>query len=104
MPDHAMKTDPPGVYVAVDLGLVAFLQLRGLAYTIDRSSFPHQFLFADSVRADDLSQLYWDQSPESAIPAQAFVVALQSVKSQIFRRGKRSGRRLETTDAWRKKT
>ena len=88
-------------YVATDLGLVAFLQLQGLAYTIDRSSFPHQFLFADPVRADGLSQLYWDQSPESAIPAQAFMVALQSVKSQIFRRGRRSGRRLDNSETGR---
>jgi hypothetical protein len=79
---------------ATDLGLVAFLQLKGLAFELDRSAFPMRFLFGDPS-ADELSRQYWDRAPESQIPAQAFMVALQGVKSQIFRRGHGSGRRLD---------
>ena len=82
-------------FEATDLGLVAFLQLKGLAFTVDRGGFPHKFLFDDATRAEELSSRYWDQSPESHVPAQAFMVALQSVKSQIFRRGHGPGRRLD---------
>ena len=80
--------------VATDLGLVAYLQLKGLTFELDRSAFPTRFLFSDPT-ADVLSQQYWDRAPESQIPAQAFMVALQGVKSQIFRRGHGSGRRLD---------
>ena len=94
-----MKSTPcPGVrqpLAVTDVGLVAFLQLRGLGFVVDRSGFPHLFLFDDSARAEELSRRYWDQSPESLVPAQAFMVALQGVKSQIFRRGHGSGRRLD---------
>ncbi|MBN1459614.1 MAG: hypothetical protein JXA57_08750 [Armatimonadetes bacterium] len=81
--------------VVTDIGLVAFLQMRGLAFTVDRSGFPHKFVFADAAKAEELSQSYWDRSSASTVPAQAFMVALQGVKSQIFRRGQNSGRRLD---------
>jgi len=63
-------------------------------FELDRSGFPTRFLFSDPS-AGVLSRQYWDRAPESQIPAQAFMVALQGVKSQIFRRGHGSGRRLE---------
>jgi len=82
-------------FAATDLGLIAFLQLKGLTYAVDRSGFPHRFVFADAAKAEELSSTYWNRSAESHVPAQAFTVALQGVKSQIFRRGHGSGRRLD---------
>jgi hypothetical protein len=82
-------------FEATDLGLVAFLQLKGLAFFVDRSGFPHKFLFDDAAMAEAWSRKYWDRSQESYLPAQAFMVALQGVKSQIFRRGQTPGRRLD---------
>lgn len=96
----AGRPDTRQPFVATDLGLVAFLQLRGLGFELDRSAFPTRFLFSDAT-ADTLARHYWDRASESQVPAQAFMVALQGVKSQIFRRGHGPGRRLEITDGSR---
>lgn len=92
------EADGPSLLTVTDLGLVAFLQLRGLPFDLDRSDFPTRFVF-HSPAAEQLARQYWDRTPESLVPAQALVAALQGIKSQIFRRGHNPGRRLDIGDA-----
>lgn len=62
---------------------------------VDHNPSPVQPPPGIAARADELSREHWDQLHESHVPRQAFVVALRGVKSQIFRRGHSSARRLD---------